>query len=862
MNVGRWLRAAVAVSWFGLSGAAVAQDISVRPAAAPPTAALDASRLEDTTVTGSRIRRATSVDTATPTTVVTADTMDNLGIVNVGEALRLIPSNISTFTPANTGNSNFFSGAYIADLRGLNPFYGSRTLVLIDTRRVVQTTQGDSFDLNFVPGILVDRIETVTGGASAAYGSGAIAGAVNILLDKTLEGGKIAGDFFETGHEDAKDGHIGAAYGHGLFDDRVHFVLAGEYENQNGLGCESARSWCARNTGYFNDSAALPVGSHSPGVAPIGYGSNLTFNQTGYGGVVFNGTSGATSTVQGAPGGTALVPFMLGENPYSSSPGSARNGVPGGDGTPLYRYAQLLAPVDRDVFMGTLTAQLTDSVRLSVDANWGRVKTTTIAPNGLIDQGETLYPTSNAYIQGSPALLSALGAAPSISINKDWTSQVPFFTAVSTTVKRLTIGLDGRLGRSSWTWDAYAEYGVTEREQLAANNIHQYELPMAEDTVLVNGQPVCRVTAYGYSGAVAQNPSAAYALAGPTIGPLLAEGCVPINPFGSQPLSAAAANYAFGNLDERLRYEQTVAAANASGEYFRGIGAGAFTTAAGVEWRQEVGHNDEFACVANDAHCAAVANDFLIKYGDAFGGTVTVEEAYLETNLPLAKGLPGARILEVDLAARESRYENRALYGDDVTPGVRAPDFTHRLATWKASVIYGPTESVLLRASQSRDARAANFRELYYGAETAAGGFLGYCNPLGVFAPASQLDPCTKLSTGNVNVRPETSDTTTVGIVLTPTRYAPGLELSVDWFHIKVKNAIEAGNVALVQSECRAGSTAACAQIQFDPGTGGASAYANGAQNIAVIRAPYVNGALYALSGIDLSLRYRWDLGR
>ena len=133
---------------------------------------------------------------------------------------------------------------------------------------------------------------------------------------------------------------------------------------------------------------------------------------------------------------------------------------------------------------------------------------------------------------------------------------------------------------------------------------------------------------------------------------------------------------------------------------------------------------------------------------------MTVDEAYLETNFPLAKGHTGAELLEVDLAARESRYDNRALYGVNVAPDAQARDSIHNLTTWKASAIYAPIAGIRFRASQSRDARAANFRELYYGARTAAGGFLGYCNPLGVFAAPANLDPCTQLSTGNVNLRP------------------------------------------------------------------------------------------------------------
>ena len=642
----------------------------------------------------------------------------------------------------------------------------------------------------------------------------------------------------------------------------MHVVIGGEHEHQDGLGCETARPWCAQNAGLFNNGASLSVGSYSGSVTPIGYGTNLRFNQTGYGGVIFNATPGATSTLQGSPDGTSLVAFNLGQNPYSSSPGSQRNVVPGGDGIPLYQYDQLLAPNKRDVVMGSLTAQLNETLRFNAAVNWGQVATQTIAPDGLIDQGESLIPADNAYIQTSPALQAALGSTPTLSINKDWTSQVPYFTDVHTTVQRATVGLEGKIGQSSWIWDTYLGYGITHREQLAANNIHQYELPMALDTVLVNGQPECRVTAYGYAGAVAQNPSAAYSLAGPTLGPLLAEGCVPINPLGTKPLSAAALNYAFGNLDERLRYQQTVAAVNASGEYFGGIGAGAFTAAAGVEWRRELGHNDEYSCAASDSQCNAVANDFLIKYGDAFGGNVTVEEAYIETSLPLLKDFPGAHLFQADFAVRQSRYDNRALYGDDVPSGQQAPDFIHNLTTWKASAVYEPTEDVRLRVSRSRDARAANFRELYYGEKTAAGGFLGYCNPLGVFAAPSQLDPCTQFSTGNVDLRPETSDTTTVGIILTPNQYVRGLQFSADWFGFGSRMQLRLVVLLSLNLSAAQGFRPPAQIFNSLPGPAGLRHMLQGAQNIQVISAPYVNGAYYVLSGVDYSLHYLTDFGR
>ena len=213
----RALRYAVVVPVIGAAHAAVAQQAEV-PGAAPPAS------LEEITVTGSRIRRTTDFDTANPTTVVDAQYLQNLGIVNVGDGVQQLPANLSNNTPATTGNANFFAGSTIANLRGLNPFFGSRTLKLVNSRRFVPTNQGDGVDLNFIPSILIERVDVVTGGASAAYGSGAISGVQNIFLNRKLEGGKLDIDFAQTAESDGDDKHVGVAYGTRFSDGRGHFV--------------------------------------------------------------------------------------------------------------------------------------------------------------------------------------------------------------------------------------------------------------------------------------------------------------------------------------------------------------------------------------------------------------------------------------------------------------------------------------------------------------------------------------------------------------------------------------------------------------------------------------------------------------
>jgi iron complex outermembrane receptor protein len=812
-------------------------DESASQAGAPPAA------LEEITVTGSRIKRTNDFNTPTPTTVIDTAAMDAMGITNIGQTLTLTPANVSTFTPANTGNSPYFVGSYIPDLRGLNPYFGSRTLTLIDGQRFVQTEQGDQIDLNLIPQILVQRIDVVTGGASAAYGSGAIAGVENIILENKLEGGKITGDWFQTSRSDAKDRHIGAAYGQGLFDDKVHFVLGGELEHQDGLGCQGARSWCAQDQGAFQST---PAGS-ARGVTTYTYGSGLRNFNSPYG-VFVQPAAGSTSTWQGNPDGNGAMPYALAPAPYPFAPAAFNNTMPGGQGTPIYQYQNLMTPVSRGVIMGLFTGNITDSIHWKGTLYYGKTESTKY--QATVASTFADINAQNAFIQGNALQNIVAGAGPfGARINKDWTTQMPSFSQFTSNVRRATVGLDGKFGSSSWTWDANYEYGLTHHDQLLHNNLHYYEAAMALDSVVgPNGQPECRVTAVGFANAVAQNPFGGYAGANPS----LANGCVPLNPFGNQALSAAQAGYAFGDLVEQLRYQQTDANINASGEIFDGIGAGAFTAAVGYEYRQETGRN-----IDNPGVPAAVAGDYLTQFGTSFGGIVTVHEGYLETNLPLAKDLPFAHLLELDLAGRESRYINRAQFGiNTATPGVEGHDFGHNLTTWKASAIWEPIDSVRFRASQSRDARAANFRELYYGQVIGAGGLFGYCGPSGSFT-----DACTWNLEGNVKLRPETSDTTTLGVVLTPRDFLSGVSFSADWFHIKIKNAISPANPNLVLNGCRAGEAIFCDQMTFVAGTGGAAAFQGGALNVASITPTSFNGAYYEVRGVDFSLVDEFDAG-
>lgn len=885
---------ALTCSMLGIGGVANAQQAPQGPSPGTATEAQSGPvQLQEVTVTGSRIKRTTDFNTPTPTTVIDTSTMENMGVVNVGAAATLAPANVSTFTPANTGNSNFFTGEYIPDLRGLNPYFGSRTLLLINGQRVVNSTQGDSFDMNLIPTILVSRIDTVTGGASAAYGSGAIAGVMNVIIDNNLEGGKIQGDWYETSHSDGKDRHIGAAWGHGFLDGRVHFFAGGEYENSDAVPCES-RSWCQSGEGEYELGTTAPA---SGSADILGYGYNIRNNFSNYAGVLFPFTAFSGYTpgfgarpVTFTPDGTATAAYSLGTPQVSFA-----DTVQGGGGTPVYQYSELSAPINRGTGMAGLNGAITDWLNFKTDFLIAREVTTTysgavgtladsISPDNAFACPQSPAGSPTCVNAANPSLASAVNAdlastIPGVPVagaylNKDWSAQVPALTRFTTEVQRFTFGLDGKIGDSSWTWDANYEYGVTHHDQLVQDNYSLYRILMALDSVNTPSGPECRVTADGFAAAVAATggPFSPYANANPA----LAQGCVPVDPFGTQPLTAQQLAYAWGNLLEELRYEQTDANINLSGNYFRGVGAGPFSAAVGYEWRQELGNN-----IDQPGEPAYLADDFETQYGSSFGGKMTVDEEYIETNVPLLRNEPGAHLLEFDLAARESQYSNAALYGIDVctTPGVNgcpldnAPPgtvFNHDFTTWKASGIYEPVDWLRFRGTQSRDQRAPNFRELYYNQVIGAGGLFGQCGPFG-----TTFDPCTWNLLGNPDLKPESSNTTTLGLVFTPRGPLQGFQFSADWFHIKIDNAIEQANPTLVELQCKENPTAGgCASLTFNnnpltaaglpcPYTGTPQQiYADGCYNLSAIAPTSYNGAFYEVKGIDFSLNYVVDLGR
>jgi len=325
--------------------------------------------LSEVQVTGTRIL-SPNISTSNPVTSITADEMQRLGMVNVGDALTtLVPQNISTYMPTLTGDNqagrggggmegldrgSFFIGNTIADLRGLDPTFGSRTLTLIDGRRTVSTSnQADVVDLNTIPSNLLERIDVVTGGASATYGSGAVAGVVNLVLNRRLTGLNVDMDYGITQRGDAQSPHVSISGGMPLLDGRAHVLLGGEWQDQHAIvNCATAREWCAESKTLFSNSTGATTAPTDQDIPLPGYSglpahfemTNVRYSQFAPTGTLYVNDAAVNTDYRFSDDGTDVGQYALG---YRGGLGNAFTLLPNptinGDG-PLVTSVQPLQP--------------------------------------------------------------------------------------------------------------------------------------------------------------------------------------------------------------------------------------------------------------------------------------------------------------------------------------------------------------------------------------------------------------------------------------------------------------------------------------------------------------------------------------
>jgi len=808
--------------------------------AAQAQAQTDAAQAADDAaiiVTGSRLGR-TTFDTPTPVTVLGEESLKNLGITNAGVGLNQLPAFRPSTTPATQGFGSFNVGANIVNLRGIGT---SRNLVLVDGRRFAPSTREGTVDLNLVPAVLVSRIEVVTGGASAAYGSDAIAGAVNIILDKDLDGFKGQADYGVAGEGDGDNFHASLAYGTRFSGDRGHFVIGGEYDDQKGIGNCFTRSWCTPGGIVTNIGFAT---NGMPNIIRSNENAGWFFNP---GGVISNNnnTSAATAPIRNLRG-TGGITFSPSGGVLAYRPGSPAFALSqiGGDLYPTYTDANITVPVTRYSAFAHADYEFTDTLEGFVEGSYGHII-------GKLLQTAYFSPSipifaDNPYI---PAEVRTAGNIPVPAFNENRPSATAFalgrvlddvgrgYSVSEADSYRFTAGLRGDLG-GSWNWDVYYQYGRTDRLQTVENN-------------LITGDPTqplqgaANGTAATYAASNARFQYALDAVRDPATGNITcrallssnaalrqaAAGCVPINLFGAGNVSQQGKSFIFGTLIEDIKLQQHVFAANVRGDLVE-LPAGPISYAGGVEYRI-----DKIA-VTHDPLSNQYA--YFQNFGSDYSGTSKVLEGYAEVGVPLVEDASWTKSLSVDGAVRVTNYDIDG-FGSYLRTAA-SNKFTR--TTWKLSGLWEPVDWLRVRVTQSHDIRAPNFAEMFL---ASAGSFTAVTNR---FTNTSNTPAI--FSGGSPFVKPESADTTTVGIVLQPGSAARGLRLSVDWYRIRVKDYISTapGGVQQIVDRCYAGVQIACNLITFGPG-----------QSITQIRNVSLNLDRLLANGVDFEAQYRLPIG-
>jgi iron complex outermembrane recepter protein len=753
----------------GSSAAALAIGLCVAvPAAAQTASETVAANDEEILVTGSRIARA-GFDQPTPTTVIGEDELRLGARPNIQQVLNDIPQIRPTTTPS-VSNGNTSTGTAPVDMRGLG---SNRTLVLLDGRRFV----GEG-NLNFIPANLVERVEVVTGGASAAWGSGAVAGVVNILLDKDYDGLSVGGNVGVSSRGDGFRYGFDAKFGTSFADGRGHFIIGGEYVKDRGVINRSSRP-------QLNSPDFIPVTGGSELVRDVNFG-NVTVGGLITSGVLAGQTFNPDGTLRAfrrgtSVGGGAFPLYMVG----------------GEDGINLYDTIPVSSPFERLSTYARLSYEVGDAT-FWVDGSYARSLSNApffgdYTAGGALGGAYLTIQADNPYL--STAIQDQLAAAgeTSFTLGRYFNDSLQLQFRGLRVSKEGAIGVDGTFG-NGFRYKAWYSHGEVDSDQSMANSRLVKQFNNAINAVSSGGQTVCGINA----DASTTNDDPA---------------CRPINPFGAGNMSPEARAYVTGTQRSFGTTKLDSAGAEVQGDLFS-LWAGPVTFAVGAEarWEEQVASRDDFTNANADAR-----NFAITVFSTPTSGGFSVKEAFGEVLMPVLK-------LEDRL---ELDFSGAARYSDYSTSG--------GIWTWKLGGTARLFGDLLLRATRSRDIRSPGIGELFAVRSINIGPLNDQDDPDGRLAanPAYDSTPSavTTYTGGNADLVPEVSYTTALGATYSPS-YIPGFSASVDYYKIKINGAITALNGTNLTLACSRGSTAACDRITRDA-TGTVIEVAANQQNIA-----------------------------
>ena len=765
----------------------------------PDDAAEGPSGGKEIVVTGSRIV-ANGFQAPTPVTVVSTEQLQRTAPGSIPEGLNQLPQfagSRSNTTPGGLGNTPS-TGNYL-NLRNLGSL---RTLVLLDGQRLPPTSYEGITDSNIVPQALVQRVEVVTGGASAAYGSDAVSGVINYVLDTKYRGVKGQIQYGKTEYGDAPTLKGNIAFGGNLFDGRVHFLGSYDhYETKGIVGNES------RPLGRDN---WLRVGAGTQ-ANPYQEFRNVRFSNASYG-TQISTANPASMPLRGyefLPGGLA-VPMDLG-----TPTGSAGASV-GGNG-PVVIGRSLTGTQNTEQLFGRLDFEVVSGIEAFAQLSYSDSFASSISVGSGTQVGDFRIFTDNAFIADSTrAILQAAGVQSFIG-SRIQADQPPKLQELFQKAAILVSGVKGKIG--GFNWDAGYSYGDTRLRSSHYGNFNNLRYYAGLDAVKnAQGQIVCRITI--------TNPG-------------LLDDCVPFNIFGNGSPSQAAYAYISQSADFAVHQTMHIANANVSGKVMH-LPAGDVALAVGAEYRQQnlvQTSNSDPSKPIDLTGIRTNTNPFLLKFNSTNVGATSasqnVKEAYAELAIPLLKGTRFFQELSLNAAAR---------YTDYSTSG--------GVTTWKIGASWTPVASIRFRATRSRDIRAPTLNELFAATNSGQVAFLD--------VHTNTNARLTTIQTGNPDLTPELADTFTVGAILSPS-FAPRLQLSLDYYKIKIKDAIGTPDQNLVYNECEnSNGTAEVCKFIIRPLPFSDRTPAN----FPTKRLSFpINQASVEISGLDYEISYRAEFG-
>lgn len=832
---------AVLMSSAAMSSAAAGQTQAAQTGATAATADQTPTETagDDIVVTGSRIARP---DYAAPTPIVSfgADNIQQSGNTNVTAFLQRVPALTNSVDSSQSAGSDRpggqlygAAGLNLLDLRGLGP---ARTLVLVNGRRhVASQIDSAAVDVNAIPTDLIERVDVLTGGASAVYGADGVSGVVNFILKRDFDGVTARSQFGISDEGDAGNRFASIGAGRNFADGRGNVTLFYEYNADDPLRNDDRAYLRRENRQYLVPNVAYT------GPAAGSYQQIL---------------AGDLRYPYGTPSGY----IEIGGRAYNGDgtfydPGTQVGGgfVSGGSATPVAGYVGDLLPATERHAVNLLTHyDMSDAFKLSLEGKFVQTKATTFG--GYSGNYPAVFTLDNPFVPVTLRNAALLAGDTTIASNRNNTD----FPRLGESDRRRTwrgvIDLSGRIS-SHAQYDVSYTYGQTDVRITKLNSRWNDRYTAALDVVTdpATGRPTCRSN---LNPAALQVPATSFT-------PGANSGCLPINTFGSGVYDPAALAWATNtNNVSYARLTQSVASAQLTGDFgaLFTLPGGPVQFAVGGEYRRETSRFRPNAFLTGKQW-------YQYDEGDSFDpnyqiqpsrGVFDVWEAFGELNVPLLKDVPFAQTLSVGAAGRLSDYS---------TIG--------RTQAWQFNGVWAPIRDLTLRGSYGQSVRAPNIGELFQPTGPTTAYFVDPCylenrnagsssraanctalitaaggNPAS-FTANNNPDAAVLINgsrTGNPDLRAETARTWTAGTVLRP-RFLPDLTVSADWYDIRLRDAINTADANTIANLCVDQPTldnVFCTAIRRRQGTGYINGFSVQPQNVAAFRT----------SGLDVNLSY------